>query len=190
MDHNTLRQMLNDLRPLEVLHLMNLAGKERISLQEKLIALVAYLDHVGVLIKSDKGEYEISGRNRCSLGLRGYEEKALDMIVHGEPFFLGNMLLDLNLNKFHINIGTLKNRYFWCTKTDKFYEVVKIFLSLRDALKRHKAGGFPIKSKLEPYLYAFPSIILEDDEYVIWAKKICREHSQIYAQCIMSYPYH
>lgn len=189
MSEKFVSELINDLRPLEFLYLMNYVGKEEMNVKERLTALLGYLGHVGMIIKSESG-YELSGKNRDSLDLRIYERKALDHIDRGEIYFLGNLLLDTNFVKFLIKADILKNWIIFYKKTDKFCRCVKAISDLRETIKRFNENKTPLKSELKPYFYAFPSIVPEDDDYAVWAKVLAEEHLKIFRECIVWYPYH
>lgn len=174
---------LRDLRPVEALYLLDMAGKESITRKAALAATIAYLANEE-LIKPEGDWFVVTEKaKKVEQNLRDYERKCIKAIqdkakkrlcyaISGYPTLFG-IQGAFDFKGLMVKLGflelkeILKKFWFWSWTETEYHTTKKFDSTIQELEKLEEEIATAIQQKkVDPYLmlmsYAFPSTGLSD----------------------------
>jgi len=167
--------LIDKLRPVEALFLLDYAGNESMYERETLTAALVYLKVKGYIEVKD-GELGLTGKgSKPTSNLREYEKGLLECIADDCQEDLKDVMVDYDFGeslaeKGYFRIET-RRRGFWIfswtqTKyvpTEKFGQAVGELEELKDKITSAIENETPLTKKQVAMAYAFPSLAKGED---------------------------
>ncbi|OGF27795.1 hypothetical protein A2331_06845 [Candidatus Falkowbacteria bacterium RIFOXYB2_FULL_34_18] len=178
MGELNLTEIIQDLKPIEILCLMHYAKKEKMYLCDKLVAILACLDSNRLIIQNEDGSYERTAKTIMP-DLRDYEQKFLKDIEEDYEISGVGLVCSLNFSKEFIEKGFFVKKFIFKVKTEKFEEIIKRLTRLRELLRRAIKNN-KLAPELEKFIYAFPSIVPDNNPYIKYANYLIEKYTFSY----------
>src|SRR3989339_741272 len=112
MGELNLTEIIQDLKPIEILCLMHYAKKEKMYLCDKLVAILACLDSNRLIIQNEDGSYERTAKTIMP-DLRDYEQKFLKDIEEDYEISGVGLVCSLNFSKEFIEKGFFVEKFIY-----------------------------------------------------------------------------
>ena len=165
---------IKNLRPVEALYLLNKDKKEKMTVQNSLVAVLAYLiinDYIAI-----KGT-QFTVWDKHWKDLRSYERQCMGKIVDHQQNYLLDVIYQFKFRAIMDKLGYVNIKSvgmivpkFKVIPTTKFYTAIEELVLLKQTIATLD-GLSKLDANMTAMSYAFPSIILRDKESK-FAKKL------------------
>jgi len=191
--------IIDQLRPLEALCVLELAGKEKaVTNLDKLAAALAYLFNAGYTKLSEGGLVLTEKRHNADATLRPYEKEMLKTL--NSPYNLTGVVMQRDLRPELASQGLLvphNTKHGWWlfkwtevtyTPTEQFDTAVKELADLKQKIKdQASAGDLQDDKQLSMMAYVFPSLPLDTKGFRAYADKMFDIASRVASNPIFGY---